>query len=185
LKLVAAQDVGGRDQDLLDSVIIDDHESAELVASVLTDALTGAQGAQVIVDQGTPYMARITDGIGQSFPRLRDTALAQAAARLVVISILRAYQFGARAATRAIEARGAVDPDELARRAADHRNEARATEISARLLLGHVHDLYDTATLSQLQPSSQVAPCDSVNASAILGDNRPKQRPPPSVALRN
>ena len=186
LKLVAAQDVGGRDQDLLDSVIIDDHESAELVASVLTDALTGAQGAQVIVDQGTPYMAqrtidaleeigvehapqpegdpqakgtierafetvktlagpllRITDGIAQRLPLLRDTALAQAAARLVVISILRAYQFGARAATRAIEARGAVDPDELARRAADHRDQARATEISARLLLGHVHDLYD------------------------------------------
>ncbi len=185
LKLVAAQDVGGRDQDLLDSIIIDDRESAEIVSTVLTQALVGAQGAQVIIDQGTPYMAaktiraldkievehtpqregdprakstierafetvkviaapllRLTDQVASVVTPLRDTSLAKAAALLVITSMLRAYQAGARAATRAVEARGTIEPDELARRAADHREQARATNRSARLLLGHVHDLY-------------------------------------------
>jgi hypothetical protein len=60
LKLVAAQDVGGRDQDLFDSVIVDDHESAQHVVSVLTEAIANRGGMQVIVDQGTPYMADAT-----------------------------------------------------------------------------------------------------------------------------
>jgi hypothetical protein len=60
LKLVAAQDVGGRDQDLFDSVIVDDHESAQHVVSVLTEAIADRSGMQVIVDQGTPYMADAT-----------------------------------------------------------------------------------------------------------------------------
>jgi transposase InsO family protein len=185
LKLVAAQDVGGRDHDLLDSIIIDDRESSELVVSVLTQALTGKQGAQVIVDQGTPYMAaatvralddleaehapqregdpqakstierafetvkviagpllRLTDRLASSIPALHDASLARATARLVVTSTLRAYQAGARAATRAVEARGSLDSEELARRAAEHREQARATDRSARLLLGHIHDIY-------------------------------------------
>lgn len=185
LKLVAAQDVGGRDQDLLDSVIIDDHESAEIVVRVLTEAVVGTPGAQVIVDQGTPYMARatvdaldalevehapqregdpqakstierafetvkvvasplldLTDRIAAALPSLQDPVLAIAATRLVVTSVLRAYQYGARAARRALDARGSVEPEELARRAAEHREQARATERSARLLLAHVHDIY-------------------------------------------
>ena len=60
LKLVAAQDVGGRDQDLLDSVIVDVRECADHVISVLRASLDGAPGAQVITDQGTPYMAQAT-----------------------------------------------------------------------------------------------------------------------------
>jgi transposase InsO family protein len=62
LKLVAAQDIGGRDIDLLDSVIVEDHESAELVVRVLTEALKGqgAEGQQAVTDQGTPYMAQVT-----------------------------------------------------------------------------------------------------------------------------
>jgi transposase InsO family protein len=60
LKLVAAQDVGGRDQNLFDAVIIDDHESAEIVARVLGEALAGREGSQVITDQGTPYLAKKT-----------------------------------------------------------------------------------------------------------------------------
>lgn len=68
LKLIAAQDIGGRDQDLLDAVIVDDHESAELVAQVLTEALqdhTGKSvpGQQVVTDQGTPYMAQLTSDV--------------------------------------------------------------------------------------------------------------------------
>jgi transposase InsO family protein len=60
LKLIAAQDVGGRDTSLFDAVLVDDHESAELVTRVLTLALTGKEGAQAITDQGTPYLAAET-----------------------------------------------------------------------------------------------------------------------------
>lgn len=60
LALVAAQDVGGRDQDLLDAVIVDDHESAEHVVSVLEQAIGDKTGQQVLTDQGTPYLAERT-----------------------------------------------------------------------------------------------------------------------------
>jgi len=60
LKLVAAQDIGGRDQDLFDSIIVDDHESADLVVEAITEAVGDKQGQQVLTDQGTPYMAKIT-----------------------------------------------------------------------------------------------------------------------------
>lgn len=188
LKLVAAQDVGGRDQDLLDSIVVDDHESAEIVVRVLTEALADKPGAQVIVDQGTPYMAQatvsalesleaehapqregdprakatierafeslksvarpllaLTDRLAAALPALRQTDLAIAMIRLVVVSMLRAYQLGARAARRALDARGGLAPEELSRRAAEHREQARAIDRSARLLLAHVHDLYGLA----------------------------------------
>jgi hypothetical protein len=57
LKLIAAQDVGGRDQNLFDAVLVDDHESAKLVERVLTEAINDRPGIQAITDQGTPYMA--------------------------------------------------------------------------------------------------------------------------------
>jgi hypothetical protein len=60
LKLIATQDVGGRDQDLLQSVIIDDHESAEHVVQAFAEAIDGREGFQAIVDQGTPYIAQAT-----------------------------------------------------------------------------------------------------------------------------
>ena len=60
LKLLAAQDLGGRDQDLFDAILVDDHESAELVSSVLSQALHELPGAQALSDQGTPYMAAAT-----------------------------------------------------------------------------------------------------------------------------
>lgn len=60
LKLVATQDIGGRDQDLLDAIIIDDHESADHVARVITRSLTDHPGAQLLSDQGTPYLAAKT-----------------------------------------------------------------------------------------------------------------------------
>jgi len=60
LKLIAAQDIGDRHQSLLDSVIVDDHESAELVVAALREAIAGREGFQVLVDQGTPYMAAAT-----------------------------------------------------------------------------------------------------------------------------
>jgi transposase InsO family protein len=60
LKLIAAQDVGGRDTSLFDAVLVEDHESAELVVAVLGKALADKEGAQAITDQGTPYLAAKT-----------------------------------------------------------------------------------------------------------------------------
>ncbi len=60
LKLVAAQDVGGRDQNLFEAIIVDDRESAEHVTQVLTEAIDGREGMQVVTDQGTPYVAEHT-----------------------------------------------------------------------------------------------------------------------------
>jgi len=60
LKMVAAQDVGGRDRDLLDAVMVDSTESAEHVAKVLTQALQDKAGSQLLTDQGSPYMAKQT-----------------------------------------------------------------------------------------------------------------------------
>ena len=60
LKLIATQDVGGRDERLLDSVVVDDHESADLVVQALIEALVNREGMQVITDQGTPYLAELT-----------------------------------------------------------------------------------------------------------------------------
>lgn len=60
LKLIATQDVGGRDNDLLDDVIIDTQEDAARVEHVLKQSLAELAGAQAITDQGTPYMAELT-----------------------------------------------------------------------------------------------------------------------------
>jgi transposase InsO family protein len=60
LKLIASQDVGGRDNDLLEDVIVDDRESAAHVEQVLNQSLAGLEGAQAITDQGTPYLAEAT-----------------------------------------------------------------------------------------------------------------------------
>ncbi len=188
LKLIAAQDIGGRDQSLFDSVLVDDHESAEHVAAVLTEALRDRPGAQAITDQGTPYLAErtrealaaleadhapqreadplgkatverafrslksiadpllaLTSRAAEALPALRDASLAKAVTTLLFTALLRAYQHGARAARAALEARGGIDPDELARRAEHSRERARATERSVKLLLGHLHDVYHLA----------------------------------------
>lgn len=60
LKLVAAQDVGGRDAQLFDAVLVDNRESAEHVVRVFGEALAGRDGIQALTDQGTPYMAAET-----------------------------------------------------------------------------------------------------------------------------
>ncbi len=60
LKLIAAQDIGGRDDQLLESVIVDETENADLVVRVLTEAIDGREGMQALCDQGTPYMAQKT-----------------------------------------------------------------------------------------------------------------------------
>ena len=60
LKLMAAQDIGGRDQNLFECVLVDHHEDSERIIEVLTTALAGRTGMQVITDQGAPYMAHAT-----------------------------------------------------------------------------------------------------------------------------
>lgn len=60
LKLMALQDVGGRDQDLFDSVIVDTTESADHVVALVAEACEQLPGAQLLTDQGTPYMAKRT-----------------------------------------------------------------------------------------------------------------------------
>jgi len=185
LKLVAAQDVGARDERLFDSVLVDDRESAEHVVRVVTEALAGREGMQVITDQGTPYLAEatrtaleqagaehapqregdplgkatierafgtlkgiaqsllsITNRIAEAVPVLRDAKLGAAAAHVVFTALLRAYQAGARATRAAIAARGPVDEEALVRAAARARDAARADEQSRRLLLRHLHTIY-------------------------------------------
>jgi hypothetical protein len=61
LKLMASQDVGDRHQNLLDAVIVEDKESAESIAGLLETSLSERPGAQVITDQGTPYLAKLVD----------------------------------------------------------------------------------------------------------------------------
>jgi hypothetical protein len=186
LKLVAAQDIGGRDTDLFDAILVDDAESAEQVERVFRAALADMPGAQMITDQGSPYLAHatrelleklevehapqkeadprgkatverafltvksiagpilaITDRLATAFPKLRDPDLARAATRLVVIALVRAYQHGARAARAALLARGAIEPVDLARLAAESRERARAEDRSVKLWLQDVHKLYD------------------------------------------
>ena len=60
LDLIASQDIGGRDQALFESIIVDDQENAELVIRCLTEAIDDREGFQVVIDQGTPYMAEAT-----------------------------------------------------------------------------------------------------------------------------
>jgi len=184
LKLMAVQDVGGRDQDLFSSVIIDDHESAERIAEAFGEAI-GVEGMQAMTDQGTPFMAQalrdalealgadhapqkegdptakapierafgtvktiarplfdLTNHLAVLFPQLACVEIAKPATELVVTMLLRAYQAGARAARRAIQDRGAIDPDELACLAAENRERARAEDRSARLLLTQLHDAF-------------------------------------------
>ncbi|MBI4701799.1 MAG: DDE-type integrase/transposase/recombinase [Deltaproteobacteria bacterium] len=58
LKLVAAQDIGAREQRLFEAFAIDQRESADLIASVVAQAVADRPGLQLITDQGTPYLAQ-------------------------------------------------------------------------------------------------------------------------------
>ena len=60
LKLMATQDIGGRDQNLFEAIIVDEHENADLVSQMLIDAVGKIRGIQVITDQGSPYLAEKT-----------------------------------------------------------------------------------------------------------------------------
>lgn len=185
LKLIASQDIGGRDQDLLDSIIVDDHESAAQVVAALEAAIDDRQGFQVLVDQGTPYMAEATrlaleelgaehapqregtptdkstieraflsiktyagplldlsNRIATLIPQLSSPALAKALTTLLLTSLLRAYQGGARATQRATAERAGLDRHALQRVAEQARESARVQDQSLRLRLQWIHQSY-------------------------------------------
>lgn len=186
LKLMAVQDVGGRDVNLLDGVLVAPTETSEMVARLMSECLAGQAGAQMVTDQGTPYMAShtvetldalgvehapqreghptgkatlerafrsikdaaqrllaLTNHLATSHPLLRDPTLAASLTHLIVDALLRAYQHGARMAHAAIEQRCDLDPGALEQVAQRSREQARAHERSARLLLADIHRLYD------------------------------------------
>ncbi len=58
LKLVAAQDIGAREQRLFEAFALEQRESADLIASVVAQAAADRPGLQLITDQGTPYLAQ-------------------------------------------------------------------------------------------------------------------------------
>jgi len=60
LRLVATQDPGRRHQDLLSAFAAQTEENADVVVEVITKALAELPGAQLLVDQGTPYLAATT-----------------------------------------------------------------------------------------------------------------------------
>jgi DNA-binding transcriptional regulator YiaG len=60
LKLVGAQDTGNRHRKLLESFRVSEAECSQLVLDVVTRAFSDLGGTQLIVDQGTPYMAEAT-----------------------------------------------------------------------------------------------------------------------------
>lgn len=192
LKLIAVQDVGGRDIDLFDDILIDETECADFIAEVAAKSLKDSPGAQFLTDQGTPYMAKtaraayeqlqaehapqkeadpcgkatierafltiktimapffdLTNHIASAVPAFADSEFAIAATTLMMSIALRAYQSGGRAGRRACDARGGIDVEDLTRAAQQHREDARAHDRSARLLLTRVHDLFrmDTTLL--------------------------------------
>jgi len=90
---------------------------------------------------GRPLLA-LSGTLAELVPSLRSPDLAVPFARLVVGTVLRAYQAGARGAHRAFEARDGASEDTLVRAAARAREAARVDDRSARLLLAHLHGLY-------------------------------------------
>jgi transposase InsO family protein len=162
LKLVAAQDIGGRDRALFDSVVVDDHESAEHVVDVLTAATAGREGLQAITDQGTPYMAQLTrdalaelgvehapqregDPLGKSTVERGFGILKTIAAPLLALSdrVAKAVpQLCDAELAKGLGQRCGLDEDALVRAATQARQQAHAQEQSKRLLLTHLHQLY-------------------------------------------
>jgi hypothetical protein len=60
LKVVALQDPGARHERPWEAFAVDTEENHRIVLDVVDAALSGSPGVQVLVDQGTPYMAEAT-----------------------------------------------------------------------------------------------------------------------------
>jgi hypothetical protein len=106
-----------------------------------TGKSTVERGFGSLKDVLSPLLS-LSDKLAELVPPLRSADLAIPFARLVVATALRAYQAGARATRRAVEATGNASEDTLVRAAARAREAARATDRSARLLLTHLHAIF-------------------------------------------
>jgi hypothetical protein len=106
-----------------------------------TGKSTVERGFRSLKDVLAPLLS-LSDSLAELVPSLRCADLAIPFARLLVASVLRAYQAGARATRRAVEATGDASEDTMVRAAARAREAARATDRSARLLLAHLHGLF-------------------------------------------
>ena len=91
----------------------------------------------------------LTNRIVRLIPQLRNNAIAIYTTRLLVASLLRAYQSGARMTREAMQARGGASLRELHQLAELSRQRAVARETSARQLLAHIHELYNMAGSAQ------------------------------------
>jgi hypothetical protein len=58
LKIVAVQDPGRRHRRLWEAFALEDHEDHQVVLDVVTKALEDRRGAQLLTDQGAPYLAQ-------------------------------------------------------------------------------------------------------------------------------
>jgi hypothetical protein len=106
-----------------------------------TGKSTVERGLGSLKDALSPLLS-LSDRLAELVPSLRSADLAIPFARLLAGCALRAYQAGARATRRAVEATGNASEDTLVRAAARAREAARSTERSARLLLAHLHGLF-------------------------------------------
>jgi hypothetical protein len=106
-----------------------------------TGKSTVERGFGSLKDVLSPLLS-LTDRLAELVPSLRSPDLAIPFARLLAGCALRAYQAGARATRRAVEATGNASEDTLVRAAARAREAARSTDRSARLLLAHLHGLF-------------------------------------------
>lgn len=186
LKLMACQDIGGRDQNLFESVIVDNKEDADRICQMMQDAIQDNKGIQMITDQGTAYLAQktkdtlealevdhapqkegdpqgkatvekafdtikriahplleITNQLASKIQKLRQTELAKSVATVLFAALLRAYQAGARATRRSLDAREGISEEKLQELAQQNREKAHAENRSARLLLTRIHQLYE------------------------------------------
>jgi hypothetical protein len=185
LKLVGAQDTGNRHRRLLESFRVSEAESAQLIIDVVSAAFAEPAGTQLIVDQGTPYVAEetkkaleklevehcpqkeatptekaplertwrtlkealepllgLTDRLAERIPALHNTALARAAAELLVGTFLRVYASARAPLPHPLDAR---DPLALVSVVEDAKERARAEHRSRKLLLQDIHARYAMA----------------------------------------
>ena len=84
----------------------------------------------------------LTNRVAELIPQLQNADIAAHSLRLIIASLLRAYQCGARMTREAIQARDGASLQELERLAEQSRQGAIARETSARQFLAHVHELY-------------------------------------------
>jgi len=84
----------------------------------------------------------LTNRLAEAIPQLQSPDIAIHTLRLVIASLLRAYQCGARLTRESMQARAGASLEELGRCAQESREKAVARETSARQFLAHVHELY-------------------------------------------